>query len=74
MSGFLFKKRSKPKRYDPETQQPVLRKSICTGETTAGFRDRKDGRFHEVMAIRSERDLQAFMEQYGVEEIPKTIY
>lgn len=74
MSGFLFKKRSKPKRYDPETQQPVLRKSICTGETTAGFRDLKTGRFTEIMLIRTPRDLAEFMEQYGVEETPKTVY
>ena len=74
MSGFLFKKRSKPKRYDPETQQPVLRKSICTGETTAGFRVLKTGRFTEIMLIRTPRDLAEFMEQYGVEETPKTVY
>ena len=74
MMGLFSKNRGKQKRYDPEQREPVLRRSICTGETTAGFRDRKDGRFHEVMVIRSERDLQAFMEQYGVEEIPKTIY
>ena len=74
MSGFLFKKRSKPKRYDPETPQPVLRKSICTGETTAGFRDLKTGRFTEIMLVRTPRDLAEFMEQYGVEETPKTVY
>lgn len=71
--GF-FKKKSRPKRYDPETQQPVLRKSICTGETTAGFKDLKTGRFYEVMLIRTPRDLQEFMEQYGVETPPKTEY
>lgn len=71
--GF-FKKKSRPKRYDPETQQPVLKKSICTGETTAGFRDIKTGKITEIMLIRTPRDLAEFMEQYGVEETPKTVY
>ena len=74
MSGFLFKKRSKPKRYDPETQQPVLRKSICTGETTAGFKDRKTGRYTEYVLIRNQRDLDEFMQTYGIETVPKTEY
>ena len=71
--GF-FKKKSRPTRYDPETQQPVLKKSICTGETTAGFRDLKTGKITEIMLIRTPRDLSEFMEQYGVEETPKTVY
>ena len=48
--------------------------SICTGEKTAGFQDRKTGRFEEVMLIRSDADLQAFMEEYGITEQPETVY
>ena len=39
--------------YDREKQKPVLRKSICTGETTAGFQDLGTGAYHDVMLIRS---------------------
>ncbi|MBQ6078329.1 MAG: aspartate dehydrogenase [Clostridia bacterium] len=71
----MFGRKKKPlKRYDAETEQPVLRKSICTGETTAGFRNLQTGRFFEVMLIRTPRDLDEFMETYGIEEIPKTEY
>lgn len=34
----MFFSRKKPARsYDPATQQPALRCSICTGEQVAGF-------------------------------------
>ena len=35
--------------YDPEKQYPVIRSSICTGEKTAGFKNKTDGHFTEVM-------------------------
>ena len=69
-----FKKRVPEKRYDPKKQVPVLKRSICTGETTAGFRDLDTGKFHEIMLIETRRDLDTFMEQYGIDELPKTIY
>ena len=69
-----FKKRAPEKRYDPKKQIPVLKRSICTGETTAGLRDLDTGKFHEIMLIETRRDLDAFMEQYGIDELPKTIY
>lgn len=59
--------------YDPEKQIPVIRASICTGEKVAGFRDKQDGHFTEVMLIRSPKDEQAFREMYGVETL-KTEY
>ena len=58
----------------PETQKPVLRKSICTGETTAGFKDLDTGKYLEVMLIRGEKDLEQFMSEYGLEEKPETEY
>ena len=71
----MFGKKKEPqKRYDPNEVVPVLKKSICTGETTAGFRELRGGRYREVMLIRSERDLRAFMETYGIETVPKTEY
>ena len=54
----LFKK--KPViHYDPERQEPAIRKSICTGEMTAGFIDRETGRFQEWMRIRTAEEFEA---------------
>lgn len=55
--------------YDPETQYPAIRASICTGEKVAGFRDKKSGRFTEVMLIRSDKDLDEFKRMYHVDHI-----
>ena len=60
--------------YDHETLVPVIRKSICTGEESAGFKNIKNGTFREVMLIRNRDDLREFMELYGIEETPETIY
>lgn len=59
--------------FDPETQYAVIRSSICTGEKVAGFKDKKDGRFFEVMLIRSPKDKAEFMERYGLDSV-KTEY
>lgn len=70
----LFKKstRNTPAAtYDPTTQKPILRCSICTGEQVAGFRDLQTGKFTDIMLIRNEKDLQTFKEQYGVTDITK---
>ena len=56
--------------FDPETQYPVIRASICTGEKVAGFRDKKSGRFTEVMLIRSQKDIAEFKEKYHVDHLP----
>ncbi len=58
-------------KYDPNTQKPVLRCSICTGEQVAGFKDLHTGKFTDIMLIRNEKDLEAFKEQYGVTELTK---
>lgn len=55
--------------YDPETEKPVIRASICSGERTAGFKNRKTGAFREVLLIRNRKDLDEFMELYGLEHI-----
>lgn len=59
--------------YDPETQYPVIRSSVCTGEKVAGFRNKKDGHFTEVMLIRSKKDEREFKEKYNV-DVLKTEY
>lgn len=55
--------------YDSEKQVPVIRSSICTGEKTAGFKDKKTGRFTEVMVVKSEEDKKRFMEIYGLDSV-----
>ena len=59
--------------YDPETQIPIIRSSICTGEKVAGFKNKTDGHFTEVMLIRTPEELKRFQEAYGLEEV-KTEY
>ena len=64
----LFK-RSVPELlpFPPDRYEPVLRRSICTGETTACARERATGKLHELMLIRTEQDLKQFAKDYGVD-------
>lgn len=64
---FFHRKKTVP-AFDQTGKTPVLRTSICTGEQTAGFKDEATGKFFEIMLIRSDADLQEFMEAYGVAE------
>ena len=61
--------RFEPVPYDPQTQIAVIRSSICTGEKVAGFKNKKDGHFTEVMLIRSREDEQRFKEQYHIDSL-----
>ena len=51
---------------------PAVRKSICTGEMTAGFVNKKTGKFRELMLV-DHRGLEDFRRATGVEEI-RVIY
>lgn len=68
-----FKLGKKPvvRRFDREIYKPVLKCSICTGEQVAGFKDIHSGKFEEVMLIRNEKELDAFMQLYDVKDIAK---
>ena len=55
--------------FNPETQYAVIRSSICTGEKVAGFKNKTDGHFTEVMLIRSPADEKEFKETYGVDSL-----
>ncbi|MCR4788667.1 MAG: aspartate dehydrogenase [Lachnospiraceae bacterium] len=55
--------------YDPDTQYAVIRSSICTGEKVAGFKNKTDGHFTEVMLIRDAGDEKRFREMYGLESV-----
>lgn len=57
--------------YDPETQRPILRCSICTGEKVAGFKNIHTGKFEEVTLIRDDRELQEFMDRYGISKVTR---
>ncbi len=56
-------------KFDPETQYAVIRSSICTGEKVAGFKNKKDGHFTDVMVIRSSEDERIFKEMYGLDTV-----
>ncbi len=58
------KKKSASSGFDPSGKTPVVRGSICTGERVAGYRDTETGKFTEVRLIRSEADLDAFLDEY----------
>ena len=70
----MFGRKKKVLTYDPAEKVPILHSSICTGETAAGFKDLKTGKFEEEMLIRSDADLAEFMRRYGIEETPKREY
>ena len=57
--------------YDPATQEPAVRSSVCTGEMTVGFIDRKTGKFREYGLARSQSDVDAFCKRVGIK--PKDI-
>ena len=60
------KKRIEKKSYDRENMKPILHASICTGETVAGFKDKRTGKFEEIMLIKSETDKELFKEIYDI--------
>lgn len=59
--------------YDPQTQYAVIRSSICTGEKVAGFKNKKNGQFTDVMVIRTPEDEARFKEIFGLDSV-KTEY
>ena len=70
MKFFGRKKKQEPAiQFNPETQYAVIRSSICTGEKVAGFKNKTDGHFTEVMLIRSAADGKEFKETYGVDSL-----
>ena len=69
-----FKRKTAPAQaFDRERLEPVIRSSICTGEKVAGFKNKADGRFTEVMLIRSYGEEEKFKEMYHLDTV-KTEY
>ena len=68
MKLFGSRKKKEPVvQFNPETQYAVILSSICTGEKVAGFKNKTDGHFTEVMLIRSAADEEEFKRTYGVD-------
>lgn len=69
----MFRKKKVKESYDKENLKPIIRASICTGEQVAGFKDVHTGKFTEVMLIRDSRDMDEFLQRYGIsaEEVTK---
>ena len=70
--GLIHFKKKKPEeeiKFDPETQYAVIKSSICTGEKVAGFKNKTDGHFIEVMLIKNPEDEKRFKEIYGIDNI-----
>ena len=57
--------------FDPDKQIAVVKCSICTGEQVAGFKNKEDGKFIEVMLLREAADLDKFMRIYKITEVKK---
>ena len=71
----LFKHNKKgTETYDKENLVPVIHASICTGEMVVGFKDKRDGKFTEMMLIQSPEDLEKFKKTYNITEDIKKEY
>ena len=67
----MFRKKAAVRPYDKENRKPVIKCSICNGEQVAGVKDIHTGKFEEIMLIKNDRDLDAFMQLYDVKDISK---
>jgi hypothetical protein len=56
-------------KFNAETQYAVIRSSICTGEKVAGFKNKEDGHFIDVMLIKNKEDEERFKEIYGLDTV-----
>ena len=75
MSFFHRAKRAGAEPFDLATQQPAMRKSICTGEITVGYIDRATGKFHDLQMVPDQRALEDYLKQRGADPAAvKTIY
>lgn len=64
----MFGKKSQKVRFDASSYIPVILSSICTGEKTAGFKEKSTGKFIGVDVIHTPEDLKKFCTDYGVNE------
>ncbi len=71
----LFRRKTPAPTLDPATQQPAMRRSICTGETVAGYIDRSTGVFHELEKVDGPREAEEYLLRAGADKSQiRTIY
>ncbi len=68
-----FFKSLKKKKYefDQENERAVLKSSICTKESVAGFLDKRTGKFREERLIKNEKELSDFLKDFGLSSIKR---
>lgn len=75
MSIFHKKEGSSHLHFDPDKEEPAVRKSICTGEMTVGFLLRGSKHFRDVQVVHSQAEVDAFCRAIGADPSTiKTIY
>lgn len=62
------KKKIEKEEYDHSQYTPAIRSSICTGEKTGGLIRNATGEFSDRMLIRTDEDMENFLEQYDVKK------
>lgn len=72
--GFFKHKTEESMKYDEENLVPIIHASICTGEQVVGFKDKRNGKFTEIMLIESQNDLEKFKKMYNIKEEIKKEY
>lgn len=62
--------------WDPAREEPVVKKSICTGEATVGFVDKNTGKYRDVRKVSTPAEIEAFCRETGLPADAKirTIY
>jgi hypothetical protein len=68
---YYMKKLAEDIPFDAETQDAVIKCSICSGEQVAGFKSKADGTLKEVMRIRSPEDMEYFKKIYRLDAVRK---
>lgn len=68
---FFRRKKHLSVAFDPSKEEPVVKKSICTGEATVGFVDKNTGRYRDIRKVSSPVEIEAFCEEVGID--PQTI-
>ncbi len=63
----MFGKKKTVKIPDGFTAEDIkVESSICTGEQTIGFFDRKSGKLVYAELVRCDEDIEAFYSKYGL--------
>ncbi len=65
----MFGKKKAARIPDGFTAEDIkVESSICTGEKTIGFFDRKSGKLAYAELVRGEDDIEAFYSKYGLRD------